>query len=142
MLTKEEVVAKLLTDDNAVIWALRVLNRRQTSDEQRSEQTKYHNCQGFRPCHARMGTSMATFFERRGFLSPKQIAYWRKTDKSGAMRIAIYWKQIAEEIEARKAKKDAAAVVQVAETVQQLNPVLDSFMEKVRGVQNDLHQER
>jgi hypothetical protein len=51
---------------------------------------------GFKPCHARMGTSMAEFYQKYGYLSPKQIAYWRKVDAKGTMRIACYWKQLME----------------------------------------------
>ena len=64
--------------------------------EIKSEETINRNGMGFRPCHARMGTSMATFAEKNGFLSGKQVAYWRKRDKSGNMRIGIYWRQLME----------------------------------------------
>jgi hypothetical protein len=97
MLTKAAIVELLKTDDRAVARALIVLTARQTADEQTSEHTRYLNGRGFRPCHARMGTSMANFFRRMGYLSPKQIAYWRKVDKSGSMRIGIYAGQLLEE---------------------------------------------
>ena len=41
-----------------------------------------------------MGTSMAKFYERNGYLSAKQIAYWRKPDRTGTPRIAIYARQL------------------------------------------------
>ena len=96
MLTKESIIDLLAHNDKAVARALVVLNKRQTMDEQSQENTKYRNGQGFRPCHARMGSSMAKFFEERGFLSPKQVAYWRRTQKDGKMRIAIYAGQLLE----------------------------------------------
>ena len=65
-LTAEAIVNLLATNDRAVGRALVVLRNRQTADEQISESTKHHNNRGFRPCHARMGTSMANFFERAG----------------------------------------------------------------------------
>lgn len=99
MLTKEIIVNMLKTDKRAVARALVVLHRRQTYDEQAQEGTRYLNGRGFRPCHARMGSSMAKQFERNGFLSDKQIEYWRKPDKTGAMRIGIYWAQLLEEAE-------------------------------------------
>jgi len=105
MLTKEHIVELLKNDDRAVVRALLVLNARQTHDEQATENTRYHNGRGFRPCHARMGTSMAKFFTKFGRLSPKQIAYWRATDKSGAMRIGIYTGQLLEEAAIKAAKK-------------------------------------
>jgi hypothetical protein len=93
---KEHIVKLLETNDRAVARALLVLNANQTADEQASESTHYHNGCGFRPCHARMGTSMAKFFKNRGYLTEKQVAYWRKLDRTGSMRIAIYWRQLAE----------------------------------------------
>jgi hypothetical protein len=102
MLNKESIVSLLATNDRAVARALVVLNQRQTADEQMTEHTTHQNGRGFRPCHARMGTSMAKFFERNGYLTIKQVSYWRKTDRSGAMRIGIYWAQLIEEA-ARKA---------------------------------------
>ena len=93
-LDKPSLIKLLETNDKAVARARVVLNERQTTDEQSAQTTRYHNCRGFKPCHARMGTSMANFYSRRGFLSPKQLAYWRKVDKNGSMRIGCYWKQI------------------------------------------------
>jgi hypothetical protein len=107
MLTKESIVRLLATDDRAVARALIVLTARQTHDEQASEQTRYLNGRGYRPCHARMGASMSKFFERNGYLSPKQIAYWRARDKTGSMRIGIYAGQLLEEAQIKAAKKAA-----------------------------------
>lgn len=96
MLSKEYIVNLLKTNDRAVARALVVLNQRQTVTEQVSEHTITRNGQGFRPCHARMGTSMAKFFERNGYLSPKQIAYWRQPQRDGRARIEIYAGQLLE----------------------------------------------
>lgn len=104
-LTKENIVSLLDTNDRAIGRALLVLHNNQTSDEQASQDTKYHNKKGFRPCHAYMGSSMAEWFKKKGYLSPKQANYWRKLDKKGNMRIGIYWKQL---IEAAEAKAQAA----------------------------------
>ena len=92
-LTGTEIVNLLRTNDKAIARALVVLKDLQTADEQSSETTRHLNGKGFRPCHARMGVSMAKFYERNGYLSPKQIAYWRKEGKEG-MRISIYWRQL------------------------------------------------
>lgn len=104
-LTKDSIVALLTVNDKAILRALLVLNDRQTYDEQVSEDTKHNNGRGFRPCHARMGTSMAKFGASAGFLTPKQIAYWRKPMKGGQMRIAIYWKQLIEAAAEKAAKQ-------------------------------------
>jgi len=106
-LDRNYITRLLETNDKAVARALLVLNARQTSDEQASQHTKHHNSRGFRPCHARMGTSMAKFYERNGYLSPKQIAYWRKLDRAGNMRIGIYWRQLIEEAMAKQERKAA-----------------------------------
>ena len=111
MLTKEKIVQLLKDDDRAIARALVVLTARQTTDEQASEQTRHLNGRGYRPCHARMGVSMSKFFERNGYLSAKQIAYWRSVDKTGAMRIGIYAGQLLEEAQ-RKAAQRAASVEQ------------------------------
>lgn len=105
MLNKDTIIEMLRTDDRAVARALLVLTARQTADEQASEQTRYLNGRGYRPCHARMGASMSKFFERNGYLSPKQIAYWRAKDRTGSMRIGIYWAQLLEEAQIKAAKK-------------------------------------
>lgn len=102
MLSKEATVKLLETNDKAVAHALVVLYKNQTADEQRTEDTKYRNGEGFRPCHARVGTSMATFYLNRGFLTAKQVAYWRRAMKDGNTRIGIYWKQLAIAAEAKK----------------------------------------
>lgn len=95
---KDRIVELLATNDKAVGRALLRLMQNQTSDEQVAEDVKYRNFKGFRPCHARMGTSMAKFFRDKGYLSPKQAAYWRVRDKKGNMRIGIYAGQLLKEI--------------------------------------------
>lgn len=104
-MNKQDIINLLATNDRAVARALIVLTARQTIDEQISENTKYHNGRGFRPCHARMGTSMAKFYERHGYLSPKQVAYWRKPQKDGKARIAIYAGQLLEVAQEKAAQK-------------------------------------
>jgi hypothetical protein len=103
--TVESIKQLLATNDKAIGRALIVLKNRQTSDEQVTEATRHLNGRGFRPCHARMGTSMGLFFERKGYLSPKQIAYWRKTDVSGKSRIEIYARQLLEEANLKTLQK-------------------------------------
>jgi hypothetical protein len=109
MVTKAEIVAMLKTNDKAVARALVALNARQTADERSQETVKYDNGQGFRPCHARMGTSMANFFTRFGYLSPKQVAYWRKLDRTGKMRVEIYAGQLLIVAQAKAATKAVLA---------------------------------
>lgn len=110
MTTKFEIVNLLKTNDRAVARALVVLNERQTADEQASENTRYDNGRGFRPCHARMGTSMAKFFLKFNRLSTKQVAYWRKPMKDGKMRIEIYAGQLLEAASIKEQAKKTAGV--------------------------------
>ena len=107
MTTKAEIVQLLKTNDKAVARALVVLNERQTADEQQKEMTRYQNGRGFRPCHARMGTSMAQFYLQRNYLTAKQVAYWRMPQKDGKMRIEIYAGQLLEVAEAKAAQQTA-----------------------------------
>jgi hypothetical protein len=95
--SREYIENLLATNDRAVIRALLALTERQTKDEQESEATFYKNGRGFRPCHAHRGVSMAKFFNERGFLTQKQIDYWRiPSKKTGKPRISIYAGQLAE----------------------------------------------
>lgn len=96
ILSKQSIIDLLEKNDKAVMRALIVLTERQTADEVASEATRHHNMRGFRPCHARMGTSMGKQAARYGRLSAKQLAYWRRPMKGGKMRIAIYAGQLLE----------------------------------------------
>lgn len=106
-LTVNAIKELLATNPRAIGRALIVLRNRQTADERSDENTKYRNGRGFRPCHARMGTNMADFFEQRGYLSEKQVAYWRKPMADGNSRIEIYARQLLEEAEVKAAAKVA-----------------------------------
>lgn len=118
-LTSIDIVTLLKNNDNAVGRALVVLKNRQTADEQVNETTKHHNGRGFRPCHARMGTSMAKFYEARGYLTTKQLSYWRAEGKEG-MRIAIYHRQLLEEAKIKAAKKaEIAAAANTADVIEE-----------------------
>ena len=105
-LTRESIINLLMTNDAAVCRALIVLNNNQTADEQQCEATTHHNNRGFQPSAARMGTSMAKFYLRNKYLSQKQINYWRKPNAKGTPRIGIYWKQLIDAANAKKAKEN------------------------------------
>ena len=96
MTTKQEIVDLLVRNPKAVARALVVLNERQTSTEQSAESTISHNGIGFTPADARMGTSMAQFYTKRGYLSDKQVAYWLKPNVRGVPRICKYAGQLLE----------------------------------------------
>lgn len=94
IITRDYIVHLLRTNDKALGRALVALNKRQTQDEQYSEQTRYLNLRGFMPMHAKKGTGMARFFENKGFLTAKQLAWWRQVTPSGKPRIEKYVGQL------------------------------------------------
>jgi hypothetical protein len=87
MYSKEYIVNLLKVNDVAVGRALVALNQFQTATERNAETTINDNGVGFTPADARMGTSMSNFYTRTGYLSPKQLAYWRKPNRRGTPRI-------------------------------------------------------
>jgi hypothetical protein len=93
-MNKDTIANLLKTNDKAVARAIVVLNERQTAAEQATEFTINNNGVGFTPADAAMGTSMAKFFLRNGYLSPKQLAYWRKPNVRGVPRICKYAGQL------------------------------------------------
>ena len=95
-MNKADIIQLLQSNDKAIARALVVLNERQTLSEQSSECTINHNGVGFTPADARMGTSMALFFASRGYLTPKQLAYWKKPNVRGVWRICKYAGQLLE----------------------------------------------
>ena len=109
MVTKADIIELLKTDKRAVARALVILNERQTSDERVSENTRHRNGRGFRPAHAKRGTGMAKFFLRTGYLTDKQIEYWRTPMRDGKMRIEIYAGQLLEEAVAKAQRKAQTA---------------------------------
>jgi hypothetical protein len=106
-LTKDKITDLLRTNDIAVARALVVLYNNQTFDEKQAQDAKYLNNKGFRPCHARIGTSMAEQYLRTGKLSNAQVRYWRVTGKEG-MRIGIYTRQLIEAAQKKAALKRVA----------------------------------
>jgi hypothetical protein len=90
---RERITESLAKNDLAVLKAILIVDRNQTQDEQNSEHTKYRNGMGWRPAHARMGSSYAKQFREKGYLTTNQIGYFKKMGKEG-MRIALYWRQL------------------------------------------------
>ena len=93
--TKDSIIKLLETNDNAVDRAVYAIYRFQTADEARSEETKYSNGVGFSGAHGHIGTSMGKQFEKRGYLTTKQRAYWQRKMASGRIRITMYAGQLA-----------------------------------------------
>ncbi len=100
--TREMIMEMLNRNDRAVCRALLVLFNNQTQVEQSSEHTLVWNGKGFTGADARMGTSMAKQYQRVGYLSPKQIQFWRKPNVRGISRIGKYTRQLIEAIPAKQ----------------------------------------
>jgi hypothetical protein len=104
-LTKEYIQTLLVRNDvvgmHAVGRALVHIRNRQTRVEQSSETTIEHNGVGFTGADAAFGTRLAGFYERNGYLSPKQVAVWQKLNRKGTSRIGKYWGQLLEEAKAK-----------------------------------------
>ena len=134
MTTKSQIIELLKTDKRAVARALVVLNQRQTADEQATQGTRYNNGRGFRPCHARMGTSMATYFQKFGYLSDRQIDYWRVPMRDGKMRIEIYAGQLAEvaQLKAAEAMRRLELADKTAFAAQEQAQEAAAFLSKMR----------
>jgi hypothetical protein len=99
--TKEYIQALLMREDevgmHAVGRALVLLHNRQTYTEQRAKEVQWNNGRGFTPTDAEWGTDMARFYLSRNFLSPRQLAVWRRPNSQGIPRICKYWRQIQED---------------------------------------------
>lgn len=114
LLTKEAIRELLARRDRvgnaARERALTVLVANQTSDERRSETTKYHNDTGFQPMDARMMTSLAQQVARSSRpegerLSERQHNWLLRQNKKGVSRIAKYHRQLIEAAQAKTLEK-------------------------------------
>lgn len=95
--TKEKILELLETNDKAVGRALVAIHKRQTESEKFARMTTQSNGVGFTSSDARPGSGMAEFFLKMGYLTPKQLAYWRGKNKTGRSRIGKYWNQLLSE---------------------------------------------
>lgn len=95
--TAADIKALLAQSDKAVGRALVALLARQTAAEQRNHVTTDANGRGFNAFDADIFTSMATFYQSKGFLTAKQLAFLRSgTAKRPAPRINKYAAQLAD----------------------------------------------
>jgi hypothetical protein len=86
---KDEIQDLLRRSDTAVVRGLMVLYALQTDDEQATETTREDNKVGFTGYDAEFLTSVAKQYERKGYLSPKQIQAVRR-------KLMKYWRQLAD----------------------------------------------
>ena len=90
--TKEDIQDLIAKNDKAAIAALLKIYANQTDDEQNSENTEYYNGIGFNGIgfnglDAGILTSMAKWYEGKGFLTPKQLEVAKRKLKKYAGQI-------------------------------------------------------
>lgn len=108
MITREAIQELLRTRDDAVGRALVAITRRQTADEVAAQDTRHQNGRGWQSCHARRGTNMAQFYQRTGFLTARQLAWWRASATPGGRpRIEIYLGQLMLVAQERQAARNS-----------------------------------
>lgn len=105
--TRESLNDLLMTNDRAVERALVVLFARQTTEEQRTEQTRVLNNRGFTAADADILSSLAKQVLRGRQLSIRQLGICRRTGKNGICRLARYHRQLIEEIKSKDAARAA-----------------------------------
>jgi len=76
--TAEEIKALLAESDKAVARAILAIYNRQTEDEQTIKETTDHNGIGYNGVDANFMSSLAQFYQTKGFLSSGQLKYGRK----------------------------------------------------------------
>ena len=76
--TVEEIRTLLEESDKAVARGILAIYGRQTLSEQSAEETTESNGVGFNGVDAPFLSSLAKFYEEKGFLSPQQVEYGRK----------------------------------------------------------------
>lgn len=76
--TKDEIRAKLESNDKWLCHGLVAIFNKQTAEEQRDGQTQEDNGIGFNGVDAEILTSFAMQFIERSFLTPKQLTITRK----------------------------------------------------------------
>jgi len=77
--TTEEIKALLAESDKAVARAILAIYNRQTEDEQAIKETTDHNGVGYNGVDANFMSSLAQFYQSKGFLSSGQLKYGRKS---------------------------------------------------------------
>lgn len=77
-MTKEEMYAKIHSEDEWVVGALITIHSNQTADEQGDGVTRWENGVGFNGVDAPILTSIANFYLSKGFLTKKQLDLVKK----------------------------------------------------------------
>lgn len=123
-MTKKEIIAGLkdliATDDRWALHALAFVYKQQTAQEKLAEATREKNGVGFTGTDGEILTSFAKQYERRGSLSPKQLALLHRRMPCYAGQIVRLNdpEKIAAKLQRLAADRAAAAEVPVEEAEQ------------------------
>lgn len=99
---REDFLKLLSTNDKAVGRALVSLLEEQTFDEKKDSHTKYKNGRGFTKVDAKILTSMALQFSRKGYLTYNQLLFLRgRKGDYFPSRIGKYAAQLARKVNQR-----------------------------------------
>jgi len=104
--TVEDVKELLKTNDKAVIRGLLRIYALQTEEEKNAERTLVYNGVGFNGVDAGFMSSLAQFYQKKGFLSKKQMMYARK-------KMLKYAGQLVKIIEGDKKVAENQTVIKV-----------------------------
>lgn len=115
--TKEFFADLFERNPKAIDRALVVLFQRQTADEQSTSTTRHINERGFAQNDAFFLSELAKKVKRYGSLSPAQ-RQCALVSRRGKPRLVKYWRQLAEEAEAKKARLQAQRRPTMAEIEQ------------------------
>lgn len=88
--------------------ALVHLFRRQTFDEQQSNDTRHDNGRGFTASDARSGSISAKYYLKHNRLESWHQAMWLKRNRRGQTRLGKYYGQILEEAKKKALAKQSA----------------------------------
>lgn len=94
---KQYIASKIETCDNWLYKAILAIFKRQTQDEQSSDNTKHANQKGFNGADAYILSQYAKWIERHGRLSDKQKAVARKRMVKYAGQLVVIAKQSVKE---------------------------------------------
>lgn len=85
---RENIQAILAERDDAVTRGMTVIHRFQTADERVTQTATEHNKVGWSKFDARIMSSLVVFYERRGYLSRKQMNIARRKMSKYAGQLA------------------------------------------------------
>lgn len=88
-LKTEYIKSKLSTSTQWALKCLTVVYGNQTQDEQQVGITHHHNNKGFTGTDANFMTSLAQQYERKGYLSNKQMAHVMKRMKKYHKQVSV-----------------------------------------------------